>query len=331
MVSLPDGERFVPLEQVIAADLGELFPGMEVLAREVFRVTRNADLAVEEDEADDLLVAIEEQARRRLRFGRTVRLEAHPSMEDSVLGLLLRELQLEEDDVYRIEGLLDRGCLWELHALDRPDLKDPPWVPVVPASLAGTEDDPAGLFDTLRSGDLLVHHPYESFAASVEAFLRAASRDPQILAIKQTLYRTSGPESPIMRSLTRAAESGKQVVALVELKARFDEQANIAWARALERAGVHVVYGVVGLKTHAKISLVVRSEQGSVRLYGHVGTGTTTPGRPPSTRIWACSPPTRRWGPTWATCSTTSLDTAGKRATAGCWWRPSPCVPLCSS
>ena len=197
-------------------------------------------------------------------------------MSDEVLDLLLPELELTREDVYVVDGLIDLGALWALHGLDRPDLKDPPWTGVTPQRLTpGAE--PVDFFSQLRHGDVFVHHPYDSFATSVEAFIEQAARDPKVLAIKQTLYRTTGPEGGIMRSLVWAAESGKQAVALVELKARFDEQSNIAWAKALEKAGVHVVYGLVGLKTHAKIALVVRQEEGGIRHYVHIGTGNYNP------------------------------------------------------
>ena len=275
-VALPDGERFVPLETVIAAHLDRLFPGMEIADQHAFRVTRDADVEVEEDEAEDLLLAVQSVLRRRRRGAFVVRLEVDETMNREVLELLLRELDLEGQDVYLTPGLLDLGALWALHALDRPELKQEPWVPVTQPRLTDG-DGPPDLFSVLRAGDVLVHHPYDSFSSSVEAFVEQAAHDPAVLAIKQTLYRTSTQESPIIRALIRAAELGKQVVALVELKARFDEEANIAYARELEQAGVHVVYGVVGLKTHAKISLVVRREAGGVRRYAHVGTGNYNP------------------------------------------------------
>ncbi|MDQ1374881.1 MAG: polyphosphate kinase [Actinomycetota bacterium] len=274
-IVMPDGERFVPLEQVIAAHLDVLFPGMEVECDFPFRVIRNADLTLEEEEADDLLAAVEMELRRR-RFGKAVRLEIDAATSDEVAELLMRELELEADDVYRVQGPLDLGGLWVLHELDRPELKDEPWTPITQSRLARAEDGTTDLFSILREGDVLVHHPYDSFATSVEAFIKQASADPQVLAIKLTLYRTSG-DSPIVKSLIRAAERGKQVVALVELKARFDEQANIAWARALEEAGVHVVYGLVGLKTHSKTCLVVRDEDDGIRRYWHIGTGNYNP------------------------------------------------------
>ena len=273
---LPDTGRFIPLEQVIAANLGELFPGMEIVGHHVFRITRDADVELEEDEGEDLLAAVETVLRRRRRGATPVRLEVDATITDEVRGLLLRELDLDPDEVFVAEGLLDLGALWSFVELDRPDLKAPPWTPVTPPRLAGDGDRPADIFEVLRGGDLLVHHPYDSFQTSMVAFIEQAARDPHVLAIKQTLYRTSA-DSPIVRALIRAAEAGKQVVALVELTARFDEQANITWARALEQAGVHVVYGVVGLKTHAKICLVVRREGSGVRRYGHIGTGNYNP------------------------------------------------------
>jgi polyphosphate kinase len=273
--ALPDGERFVPLEEVIAAHLDQLFPGMDLVTHHVFRVTRDADVEVEEDEADDLLAAIETVLQRRHRGATLIRLEVEPAMTDEVQELLMREMGLDPSQVYVSEGLLGLGDLLALVDLDRPDLKEAPWVPVVPPELQSAEG-PVDIFAAMRRGDILVHHPYDSFSSSVEAFVAMAAADPDVLAIKQTLYRTSH-DSPIIRSLIRAAERGKQVVALVELKARFDEQANISFARALETAGVHVVYGVVGLKTHAKTCLVVRREAGGIRRYAHVGTGNYNP------------------------------------------------------
>jgi polyphosphate kinase len=275
-VALPDGERFVPLEVVIAAHLDRLFPGMELVAHHAFRVTRDADVEVEEEEAEDLLEAIQSVLRRRLRGATPVRLEVDETMSPEVLELLRRELDLQEQEVFVMPGLLDLTSLWALVALDRPELKDEPWVPVTQPRLSDGDGAPS-IFRVLRSGDVLVHHPYDSFTSSVEAFVEQAAHDPTVLAIKQTLYRTSTQESPIIRALIRAAELGKQVVALVELRARFDEEANITYARELEQAGVHVVYGVVGLKTHAKISLVVRREEAGIRRYAHVGTGNYNP------------------------------------------------------
>jgi polyphosphate kinase len=270
-VVMPDGERFVPLEQVIAAHLEALFPGMTIGRHETFRVTRNADLAVEEDEADDLLVAVEMELQRR-RFGRAVRLEIAASASDAVRDMLASELEVAADNVYSIEAPIDLGGLWAVYGLDRPDLHEETWTPMTPPPLATAGNERADLFAVLRERDVLVHHPYDSFATSVEAFIAQAADDPDVLGIKQTLYRTSG-DSPVVASLIRAAEKGKQVAALVELKARFDEQANIGWAKALEEAGVHVVYGLVGLKTHSKTALVLRREEEGIRRYCHVGTG----------------------------------------------------------
>lgn len=270
-VVLPDGERFVPLEQVIAEHLQILFPGMLIESHHPFRVTRNADLTVEEDDTDDLLAAVEVELRRR-RFGRAVRLEVGTDMDDQILELLTRELDVAPEDVYVTEAPLDLSGLWSLYSLPRPDLKDEPFSSVTQARLAGPDDETVDMFARIRDGDILVHHPYESFTRSVEAFVREAASDPKVLAIKQTLYRTSA-DSPIIGALIRAAEAGKQVAVLVEVKARFDEQANVAWARALEEAGVHVVYGLVGLKTHTKTILVVRQEDDGIRRYCHIGTG----------------------------------------------------------
>jgi polyphosphate kinase len=275
-VALPDGERFVLLELVIAAHLDRLFPGMEVVTHSLFRVTRDADVEVEEDEAEDLLEAIQSVLRRRRRGASAVRLEIDGAMAPEVLTLLRRELDLDATEVVELPRPLDLTALSTLHGLDRPDLKFEPWQPVTQPRLANA-DGASDLFAVLRAGDVMVHHPYDSFASSVEAFVEHAALDPDVLAIKQTLYRTSSQESPIIRSLVRAAELGKQVVALVELKARFDEELNITYARELEQAGVHVVYGVVGLKTHAKVSLIVRREGVGVRRYAHVGTGNYNP------------------------------------------------------
>jgi polyphosphate kinase len=270
-VVLPDGERFVPLEQVIASHLDSLFPGMEVVDHHVFRVTRNADLEIEEDEGGDLLMAIESELTQR-RFGRVVRLETHPDMPAQVLDLLMREMGAGEDDVHQVEGPLDLAGLWSLYPLDRPELKFESFTGVTPARLSAPVADNVDIFEVIGQGDLIAHHPYDSFSPTVEAFVDRAARDPMVLAIKMTLYRTSS-DSRIMASLIEAAEAGKQVVALVELKARFDEERNIEWAQRLEDAGVHVMYGVVGLKTHSKIALVVRREPSGVVRYAHIGTG----------------------------------------------------------
>jgi polyphosphate kinase len=268
---MPDGERFIPLENVIAAHAEELFPGMEIVEHHAFRVTRNADLEIEEDQGGDLLQTIESELTRR-RFGRVVRLEVHPTMSGEVLDLLKREMGLTDAEVIVVDGPLDMAGLFVLVDLDRPELFWDQWQWVTQPRLAGGVGESPNVFSTISDGDVLVQHPYDSFTTSVEAFISKAARDPNVLAIKQTLYRTSR-KSPIMQSLMEAATEGKQVVALVELKARFDEERNIEWAQRLEDAGVHVVYGVVGLKTHTKIALVVRDEGGALRRYAHIGTG----------------------------------------------------------
>ncbi len=276
-IALVEGERYVPLEDVIALHLPALFPGMEIVAHHPFRVTRDGDLDDVDSDAEDLLAAIQTELRRRRRHARVVRLEVDPGMSAEVLELLTRELELQPADVYQIDGLLDMGSLSVLTQLDRPDLKEETWTPTTQPRLRGIAAEVPDLFAVLRAGDILAHHPYDSFATSVEAFVDHAAGDPDVLAIKQTLYRTSGPASPIVRALIRAAERGKQVVALVEIKARGDEQANIGWARALEEANVHVVYGLLGLKTHAKVTLVVRREGAHIQHYLHVGTGNYNP------------------------------------------------------
>jgi polyphosphate kinase len=271
-VVMPDGERFVPLEQVIGAHLSELFPGMEVLDSVAFRVTRNADLTVEEEEADDLLAAIELELRRR-RFGKAVRLEVEDDISTESLELIRNELELSDEDVVAHAAPIDLGGLWSVYAMERDDLKYEDFQPVTQRRLRPDEEDvERSIFTVISEGDVLVHHPYDSFSTSVEEFIRQAARDPRVLTLKLTLYRTSG-DSPIIDALITAAEAGKQVVALVELKARFDEENNIEWARRLERSGVHVVYGLVGLKTHTKTCLVVREEGTGVARYCHIGTG----------------------------------------------------------
>ncbi len=271
-VGLPDGLRFVPLEQLISANVRQLFPEMEVGAQHIFRVSRNADLTLEEEEADDLLAFVEMELRRR-RFGRAVKLEFQGTPDPDVVALLVKELRLHPDDVYILDTPLDLSGLWSVYKIMRADLHDLDWVPVTPLSFGDVDSGSIDVFTMLRTSDVLVHHPYESFSATVERFIEQAANDPDVLAIKQTLYRTSG-DSRIVASLIRAAESGKQVAVLVEVKARFDEQANIGWARALEEAGVHVVYGLAGLKTHLKAILVVRREDdGSTLRYCHLGTG----------------------------------------------------------
>jgi polyphosphate kinase len=266
--------RFLPMEELIAAFLPVLFPGMDIVEHHAFRITRNADFEVEEDRDEDLLQALERELARR-RFGSPVRLEVADDMTENMLELLLRELDVNPGDVIEVPGLLDLSSLWQIYGVDRPQLKDPPFVPATPPAF-GERETPKSIFATLRDGDVLVHHPYDSFSTTVQRFIEQAAADPNVLAIKQTLYRTSG-DSPIVNALIDAAEAGKQVVALVEIKARFDEQANIKWARALEQAGVHVVYGLIGLKTHCKTALVVRREGSAIRRYCHVGTGNYNP------------------------------------------------------
>ena len=269
--------RFVLLEQVIAANLDLLFSGMIIHETHLFRVTRNADLELEEDEADDLLLAIEEELRRR-RFGEAVRLEVDEGMPTPMREILEKGVGVDPEDCFEIPTMIDQTGLWQIANLDRPDLKLVPFSPVIPPRLTPPdEDEPADVFAAIRAGDILVHHPYESFAASTQRFINQAATDPEVLSIKMTLYRTSG-DSPIVRDLIAAAERGKQVVVLVEIKARFDEEANIVWARKLEQAGAHVVYGLVGLKTHSKTALVVRREGTTLRRYVHVGTGNYNPG-----------------------------------------------------
>ncbi|SBS71635.1 Polyphosphate kinase [uncultured Mycobacterium sp.] len=266
--------RFLPTEELIAAFLPVLFPGMEIVEHHVFRITRNADMQVDEDRDEDLLQALERELARR-RFGSPVRLEVADDMTEHMLELLLRELDVHPGDVVQVPGLLDLSSLWQVYGVDRPALKDRPFVPATHPAFAERET-PKSIFSTLRDGDVLVHHPYDSFSTSVQRFIEQAAADPNVLAIKQTLYRTSG-DSPIVNALIDAAQAGKQVVALVELKARFDEQANIKWARTLEDAGVHVVYGLIGLKTHCKTCLVVRREGSTIRRYCHIGTGNYNP------------------------------------------------------
>lgn len=266
---------FVPLEDVIGEFLGFLFPGMTVLQHHTFRVTRNEDLEVDEDEGENLLVALEKELLRR-RFGPPVRLEVANDINPEVLELLIRELDISDEDVYSLPSPLDLTGLFEISAIKRPDLHFPPHHVITNRFLQPVEDKDVSIFSAMRQRDILLHHPYESFSTSVQAFLEQAAADPKVLAIKQTLYRTSG-DSPIVDALIAAAEAGKQVLALVEIKARFDEQNNIAWARKLEQAGVHVVYGIVGLKTHCKLSLVIRQEGTQLRRYCHVGTGNYNP------------------------------------------------------
>ncbi len=279
-VQLPDDGsgllRFIPLEDLISNHLGDLFPGMEVLDHHEFRVTRNEDVVLEEDESENLIQTLERELLRR-RFGPPIRLEITDDMDDRTLNLLVRELDITDSEVYRLPAPLDLGGLFELNKIDRPTLKYRRHVPTTAAQLMPIEPNAApDIFGSIARQDILLHHPYESFATSVQAFLEQAATDPNVLAIKQTLYRTSG-DSPIVEALIQAAEAGKQVLALVEIKARFDESANISWARKLEKAGVHVVYGLVGLKTHCKLALVIRQENGMLKHYSHIGTGNYNP------------------------------------------------------
>jgi len=268
--------RFIPLEQVITAHIGDLFPGMEILYFYTFRVTRNADLELEEEESEDLLATMEQELLRR-KFGPPVRLEVDRDIDQELLQTLMDELQVKEEDILRYPEPLDLTGLNQIADIDRPDLKYPAFRSQVAWDLRDVDPDSREeFFDAIRRREIMLHHPYESFTSSVVRFLESAAQDPKVLAIKQTLYRTSG-DSPIVEALIEAAESGKQVLAVIEIRARFDEQANVRWARKLEDAGVHVVYGLVGHKTHAKLSLVVREEAGGIRRYVHIGTGNYNP------------------------------------------------------
>ena len=266
-----DEHRFLPAEELVVAHLGSLYSGMEIDESAAFRVTRNADLTVEEEQADDLLEAVEMELRRR-RFNRAVRLEIADTVSDEMLELLVRELDLHPNDVYRLRGPLDLRLLWHLHELERPDLKDRPWPPATPGRIARGLEAERPIFSVMRDRAIMVHHPYESFSTSIEAFIEQAAADPRVQSIKMTLYRAGG-DSPIMRALIRAAERGVQVAVLVELKARFDEANNVNWAKQLERVGVHVIYGMAGLKTHSKCVLIVRDDGDQLRRYCHIGTG----------------------------------------------------------
>lgn len=270
-MQLPGTLRFVPVEDVVRANLGRLFPGMLIEQSHAFRVTRNADLSLDDEDAEDLLAAVEMELRRR-RFGRAVRLEVQSDISDEILHLLLDELELGDDDVTRHESLIDLTALNQLASVDRPELKFVPWTPVTAGRLQAAESTSKSIFEVIHERQLLVHHPNESFASSVESFVEQAAHDPRVQSIKMTLYRTSG-DSSIARHLIKAAENGKQVAAVLELKARFDEARNVSWAKELEYAGVHVTYGLVGLKTHAKCILVVRNDEDRVRRYVHIGTG----------------------------------------------------------
>lgn len=268
--------RFIPLEELIANQLDGLFPGMEVIDDHVFRVTRNEDVEIEEDETENLIQALEKELLRR-RFGPPIRLEISDDMDEATLDLLVREFDIDKEQVYTLPAPLDLSGLFALSSLNRPDLKYKPHIPVThPMFRTNSPSDKPDTFAAIARREVLVHHPYESFATSVQAFIEQAATDPDVLAIKQTLYRTSG-DSPIVASLIKAAEAGKQVLALVEVKARFDEEANITWARKLEQAGVHVVYGIVGLKTHCKLVQVIREEGGKLTHYCHIGTGNYNP------------------------------------------------------
>lgn len=269
------GVRYVPLEDVIGQFLGLLFPGMVVLQYHNFRVTRNEDLEVDEDEGENLLLALEKELLRR-RFGPPVRLEVADDMNPQVLELLIRELDISNQDVYNLPSPLDLTGLSDIAALPRPELRFEPHPVITNRYLLPRDEEKIDIFSVLKNREVLVHHPYESFSTSTQEFLEQAAEDPQVLAIKQTLYRTSG-DSPIVDALIQAAQAGKQVLALVEIKARFDEQNNITWARKLEQAGVHVVYGIVGLKTHCKLALVIRQEGGQLVRYCHIGTGNYNP------------------------------------------------------
>jgi polyphosphate kinase len=280
-VQLPDDgsgrQRFIPLEDLISNHLGDLFPGMEILEHHEFRVTRNEDVEIEEDESENLIQALEKGLLQR-KFGPPIRLEISDDMDDTTLDLLMQELAITEQEVYRLPAPINLGGLFEIAKIDRPQLKYPKQLPTTSSSLIPTEpNEVPDIFESIRRQDILLHHPYESFATSVQTFLEQAAADPNVLAIKQTLYRTSG-DSPIVEALIDAAEAGKQVLALVEVKARFDETANINWAKKLEKAGVHVVYGLVGLKTHCKLALVIRQENDkTLRHYSHIGTGNYNP------------------------------------------------------
>jgi polyphosphate kinase len=274
-VPLADGHTFVPLEELIAKHLDQLFPGMEIVDTAVFRVTRDADFTVS-DEADDLLQAVEDELRRR-RFGEVVRVEVEAGMSREMREQLERALEAEHEDVFAIDGLLDLNDLWEIVKIPGyPELREKSWTPLTQPRLLPRESEDPNVMAAMREGDILLHHPYDSFSSSVERLVEEAVSDPDVLAIKQTVYRTSD-DSPLVPALIRAAERGKQAVCLVELKARFDERANITWARAMEEAGVHVVYGLPSLKTHAKCILIIRREGDGVRNYVHVGTGNYHP------------------------------------------------------
>ena len=290
-LKLNNSQHFIPIEEVIIAHLPALFEGMEVQSATTFRVSRDADLDVDDEEAEDLLEAIEAELIRR-RFGRAVRLEVRDSIDETVLQLLIEEFEVEKHDVYKFNLPLDLTSLFAISSLPLPSLRDTPWPAVTAGRLAAAGEQDRSIFSVIRERDLLVHHPYESFVTSTQAFIEEAASDPRVQSIKMTLYRTSG-DSPIAQSLIRAAERGVQVVALIELKARFDEAVNVTWAKQLERAGVHVMYGIVGLKTHVKCALVVREDGDGLRRYVHFGTGnynSKTAGLYEDLAIFTCNP-----------------------------------------
>ena len=308
--------EFVLLEEVIAHNIQALFPGVEILGAHCFRVIRDADVEIRELEAADLITTIEETLRLR-RFGDPVMLQHNPSMPVNVRKHLMAMLKLDDEDVFSIEGILGMEVFLELVKIDKPALRFPPHLPYVAEQLSTA----AGLFDTISQNDVLVHHPFDGFR-SVEAFVASAETDPDVVGIKQTLYRM-GSESPIVESLQDAAEAGKQVAAMVELKARFDESNNLVWARALERAGVHVTYGFPEMKTHCKLCLIVRRNGGGMKQYAHVGTGTTIQAPLELIQIWDFSPATKRSHRTFRSYSTTSPASANRPVTGNSWWRPS--------
>ena len=317
---------FIAMEKLIAAHLESLFPGMIIKEARSFRVTRNEDIDVEEDDAENLLNAMEKELLRR-RFGPPIRLEITDTTSPFLSQLLADQLGVSQDEVYRLPSPLDLTVLFELGSVDRPDLKNRPFVPTTNRQIAEVESSRAqDIFAAIRERDILLHHPYDSFSTSVQAFLAQAAADPKVLAIKQTLYRTSS-NSPIIDALIDAAHAGKQVLALVEIKARFDEDANIAWARKLERAGVHVVYGIVGLKTHCKLIEVVRQEADGLRRYCHVGTGNYNP---KTARLYTdlglltCDPVV---GQDLTRLFNSSLVTRRSPASTVCWWPRVPCAP----
>ena len=317
-------DAFVPLESIIARHLDALFPGMEILSHDYFRVSRDADFTVS-DEADDLLRAVEDELRRR-RFGEVVRLEVSSSMDPDMRDYLIEQLAVDESQVVDVSGLLDLEDLWALYSVDgHRELRDEPWTPVNQPAFIDDEHERADIMAAMRAGDILVHHPYDSFAGSVERFIQQAVSDPDVLAIKMTVYRTSD-DSALIPSLMEAAERGKQAVCLVELKARFDERRNIGWARALEEAGAHVVHGLPGLKTHAKALLVVRREGRGVRHYVHIGTGNYHAKTARLYEDFGLFQPTARSHRTSPSCSTRLRAPPARRITARPSSRPTTCA-----